>query len=107
MNADLNNTVYEMFLSEVIAAGRISAPGWSDPRLRAAWLNARWIGVPMPNIDPQKTAVADTKYAELGAQTLDRIARNFNGSSGKANRAKLKREYGELPPSPFQKKNGG
>jgi len=27
----------------------------------------------------------------MGAQTLDDVARNYNGSSGKANRAKLKR----------------
>ncbi|MDR2245278.1 MAG: phage portal protein [Treponema sp.] len=31
--------IYEMWLSEEIAAGRVSAPGWQDPRMRAAWLS--------------------------------------------------------------------
>lgn len=96
-NSDFDNPIYEMWLSEEIAAGRISAPGFSDPLLRAAWLNAEWAGVPMPNIDPQKSYAADLGYASIGAQTLDDISRNFNGSSGKANRAKLKRQWDELP----------
>jgi hypothetical protein len=50
----------------------------------------------MPNIDPVKTATADRAYVELGAQTLDDVARNYNGSSGKSNRAKIKRQYEEL-----------
>lgn len=104
LSSDLLNPVYEEWLAGEIAAGRVKAPGWNDPRLRAAWLCNNWIGAPMPNIDPMKTAVADQRYAELGAQTLDRISRNLNGSSGKANRAKLAREFTELPPSPFNKK---
>jgi capsid protein len=96
-NADLNNPVYEMWLSEEIAAGRISAPGFSDPLLKMAWLCAEWSGSPMINIDPQKSANADLLYASLGAQTLDDVARNFNGSSGKANRSKLQRQWNELP----------
>jgi len=101
MNADFNNPVYEMWLSEEIAANRITAPGWSDPRIRTAWLCAEWAGAPMPNIDPLKTAAADEKYVELGAQDLDDVARNLNGSSGKANRAKLARQYEELPTPPW------
>jgi capsid protein len=97
------NPTYEMWLAGEIAANRISCPGWSDPRMRAAWLNARWVGTPMPNIDPDKTASADMKYVEMGAQTLERVARNHNGSSGKANRAALKREIGELTPVPWSK----
>lgn len=57
----------------------------------------------MPNIDPDKTASADMKYVEMGAQTLDRVARNTNGSSGKANRAKLAREIAELTAVPWSK----
>jgi len=106
MAADFLNPVYEMWLSEEIAAGRVLAPGWSDPIFRAAWLNCGWIGAPMPNIDPMRTANADEKYVNMGATTLDRVSRNLNGSSGSSNRAKLKREFEELPDSPFNK-NGG
>ena len=104
MAADYLNPVYFMWLSEEIAAGRIIAPGFSDPRMRAAWLNNRWIGSPMPNIDPMRTASADKLYAELGAHDLDRISRNLNGSDGSANRAKLARQYEELPNAPWNKK---
>jgi lambda family phage portal protein len=102
MEADFLNPVFEAWLSEEIAAGRVVAPGWTNPRLRAAWLKCTWIGSPMPNIDPMQTARADQLYASLGAQTLDRVARNLDGSSGKANRRKLAREYAELPDPPWQ-----
>jgi len=101
--ADFLDPVYEMWLSEEIAAGRVSAPGWSDPMLRAAWLACDWSSEPMPNIDPQKTMEADKGYAALGAQTLDDIARNFNGSSGMANRQKNARQFQELPEVPWEK----
>ena len=99
--ADYLDPVYFAWLSGEIAAGRISCPGWQDVRLRACWLAHNWIGAPMPNIDPAKTAKADKEYVEMGAQTLDRVARNHNGSSGKNNRAKLAREFAELPRAPW------
>ena len=104
MASDYLNVIVEMWLSEEIAAGRINAPGWQNPILKAAWLCNRWIGSPMPNIDPMRTANSDKIYAELGAHDLDRVARNHNGSDGRMNRAKLKRQYGELPIAPWQQK---
>lgn len=103
MEASFLSPIYEMWLSEEIAASRIQCPGWSDPHLKAAWLNARWVGTPMPNIDPKQTAEADKAYVEMGAQTLDNVSRNLNGSSGKTNRARLKRELSELPDVPWSK----
>ncbi|MEE9117964.1 MAG: phage portal protein [Calditrichia bacterium] len=107
MASDYLDPVYAAWLSEEIAMGRISAPGWSDPILRAAWLNSRWAGSPMPNIDPMRTANADMTYARMGATTLNRISRDNNGSSGEANRAQLKREYEELPPDPWFNNDDG
>ena len=103
MESDYLNPVVEMWLSEEIATGRISAPGWQDPILKAAWLDSRWIGSPMPNIDPSKTAKADQMMTEMGAQTLEQTARKFNGSSSKSNRVKLKREINELSIPPWGK----
>lgn len=97
MSADFLNPVFESWMTVEISAGRVKAPGWLDPRLRAAWMNCRWIGAPMPNIDPAKTAAADRAYVEMGATTLDRIARNLNGSSVGNNSQKLAREYANLP----------
>jgi capsid protein len=102
LSSDFLDPVFEEWLTGEIAAGRIQAPGWSDPFLRRAWLNHTWIGQPMPNIDPLRTAKADETYAGLGAQTLDHIARNLNGSDGSTNRAKLTRELTELPDMPWR-----
>jgi capsid protein len=101
--SDYLDPIYEAWLDGEIAAGRIKAPGWSSPRLKSAWLKNSWIGFPMPNIDPSKTADAHEKYVNMGATTLDRVARELNGTSGKANRAKLTREFTELPKSPLLK----
>lgn len=103
--ADFLDPVREMFLSEEIGAGRIQAPGWSDPLMRAAWLNCEWAGSPMPNIDPAKSAKADLDYLAMCAQTPDDVARNFNGSSGKANRIKNTRQFEELPEFPLNNKS--
>lgn len=100
---DFLSPVYEEWLTGEIAAGRIIAPGWNDPFLRQAWLHHKWFGAPMPNIDPLRTAKADETYVGLGAQTLDHVARNHNGSDGASNRAKLTRELGELPEIPWRK----
>jgi capsid protein len=116
-NSDFNDPIYEMWLSEEIAAGRIQAPGWSDPWLRSAWLCAEWDGAPMINIDPVKEAAGHKAYIELNAETYDDVARAYNGSSGKSNRAKLKRQTQEvvIPPwgssgsdnlAPDEKDNG-
>lgn len=85
MDADLLSPVVEMWLSGEIAAGRVAAPGWSDPRLRAAWLNKTWVGAPPPDIDPNKTANARKTNIEIGVTNIDRESRELNGSSAAAN----------------------
>ncbi len=104
---DWLDQVYEAWISEELAAGRISAPGWSDPVMRQAWLSSRWGGAPMPIIDPSKQSKADKDYVELGAQHLDDVARTYNGSDGRLNRAKLGRQLEELPGVPWSKGGQG
>jgi lambda family phage portal protein len=100
--SDFYNPVFRAWLSGEIAAGRVSCPGWSDPRMRAAWCNCTWSGPPMISIDPSKTATADQMYVQMGAQTLDDVAKNLNGSSGAANRQKNKRQIPQLTKVPWQ-----
>ena len=88
--------IYEMWLAEEIAAGRINAPGWADPRLRAAWTAHRYNGLSMPNIDPEKTAKAAKEYVSMGATTLEDVAIEYNDSDAESNRVKLKQELAEL-----------
>jgi lambda family phage portal protein len=101
MAADFLNPIYEMWLSEEIAAGRINAPGWSDPRLRAAWMSNAWIGSPAPDIDPSKTAKATTENIKNGLITGKRAARNLNGSDHANNMTTLEREFGSRPIAPW------
>jgi len=102
--SDFCNPIYEGWLSEEIARGTVNAPGWSDPVLRSAWLNAVWHGIALPNIDPVKAAKAAQINIGLGATTLDKYAMEVNGSSGKSNRMNLTEELKELPTDPFNLK---
>ena len=103
MAADYLNPVREMYASVEIAAGRLKAPGFSDPRLRAAWLNCKWFGAPAPDIDPSKTAKATAEKIKLGIQTGTQSARMTNGSNFMKNKRRLEKEYGEAPPPPWRK----
>lgn len=107
MAADYLNPTVEMWMSEEIAAGRISAPGWSDPRLRAAWLNSMWSGPSAPDIDPGKTSKARQNNIEAGVTTISKEARNHNGSDADANKATLTRELEGLPIPPWSKSFAG
>jgi len=97
MAADYLNPTVEMWLSEEIAAGRVAAPGWTDPRLRAAWLNSMWVGPPAPDIDPGRTAKARKDNLETGVTTTAIEARNYNGSDAESNKATLTREFKDQP----------
>lgn len=99
--SDSLNIILSVWLSEEIAAGRIQAPGWSDPTLKAAWLLGSWIGKPLPDIDPLKTKQAIALALELGLTDFDREAVLNNASSGQANRAKLNRQLKEFAHDPF------
>jgi capsid protein len=103
MAVDFLDIVIMSWLSEEIAAGRMTAPGWSDPILRAAWLNGTWHGIPLPNIDPVKTAKADViDVHQLNAKDLDRVARE-RGGEGRRTRALLNRQFKEMAQSPLNK----
>ena len=85
MATDFLDPFVEMWLCGEIAAGRIIAPGWSDPILRAAWLSKNWIGSAIPDIDPSKTADARRKNIEIGITSAVRESRIYNGSNAAHN----------------------
>lgn len=105
IDTDFMTPLYENWIAEEIAAGRVVARGWTDPVLRAAWTAHSIVGAPVPNIDPTKTANSNKINAALGLVDLDRAAQETNGSSGKANRAALKRQLGELEVPYYEKDN--
>lgn len=101
MATDYLNPVVEAWLSCEIGAGRIVAPGWSDPRMRAAWLNCSWIGSGPPDIDPAKSAKARRDNLEMGATNVERESRDLNGTSAAGNIATNNAAYSGYKPLPW------
>lgn len=101
MDADLLSPTVEMWLAGEIAAGRVVAPGWSDPRLRAAWLQKNWIATSAPDIDPVKTAKARRENIEMGLTNQERESRDLNGSSAAANIEKNRALFADYPLAPW------
>lgn len=62
--------VYEAWLEEAVAIGRIRAPGFfADPALRKAWATAAWVGDGPGSIDPEKEVNAAEKRIGLRIST--------------------------------------
>jgi len=97
IDADLICDWWEMWLSEEIAAGRSQCPGWSDPRLRQAWLAHRLQGPPLPSINPRDDRGALEVDLKYGITTPQAAARQINGSDAKANIVKNKKLFPEMP----------
>lgn len=64
--------VFELWLSDEVAEGRISAPGFfSSDIVRAAWCASVWTGDGPGSIDPQKEVGAAKARVELGISTKE------------------------------------
>lgn len=64
--------VYELWLADEVAGGRIQAPGfYASPEMRAAWCNAVWTGDGPGSIDPDKEVKAARARVEMEISTLD------------------------------------
>lgn len=62
--------VFELWLADEIAEGRINAPGFfADDVVRAAWCAAIWTGDGPGSIDPAKEVDAAQKRVDLGIST--------------------------------------
>lgn len=77
---NLCQPVYELWLADEIAEGRISAPGYfQDDVVKAAWLSAMWTGDGPGSIDPQKEVAAAQERVDMGISTLESESINFDG----------------------------
>lgn len=91
--SDFCKPIYKIWLSEAVARGRISAPGFfSDPRVRAAWLGSEWIGPSQGQLDPVKEITAEIMAVEQGFSTNEDSTIRLNGGDWNANMNKLERE---------------
>ena len=94
---DFCRPVYELWLTEAVARGRISAPGFlTDPIIRQAYLCSEWIGPAQGQLDPTKEVQAATMAIEAGLSTHEAEAEKLNGSQFSANVDKLAGENERL-----------
>jgi lambda family phage portal protein len=85
--------VYETFLEEAIALGRLSAPGFFDDRLiRAAYCGALWHGDGPGSIDPMADVEAAEKRLALGITTLKKETAEYDGSDWQKNHEQRAKE---------------
>lgn len=90
---DFCQPIYELWLSEAVARGRINAPGFfNDPIIKKAWCTAEWIGPAPGQLDPVKEANGARIRVENGFSTREREATEINGTNFDENIAQLTRE---------------
>ena len=85
--------VYETWLDEAVAIGRIKAPGYfTDPILRQAYLGAQWIGDAAGQIDPVKEITAAEKRIALGISTVAEETAGITGGDFEKNIPQIRKE---------------
>ena len=90
---DFCQPIYETWLAEAVALGRIKAPGFfDDPLVRAAWCGARWIGPVQGQLDPKKEAEAQILLVNKAFKTHSQVTREMGGGDWEENVEQLARE---------------
>ncbi len=78
--------IYELFLDEAIAAGRLAAPGYfADPLIRMAYAGAEWVGDGMGAIQPLQEVEAARERVDMGLTTLKTETAAYDGRDYRAN----------------------
>ena len=89
--------IYEQWLAEAVAAGRVEAPGFfDDPAIRQAWCGCMWMGASMGHVDPLKEANAATIRIANNITTQEQEASEYNGNDWLANVRQRKKELAAL-----------
>lgn len=95
--SDFCQPVYETWLAEAVARGRIKAPGFfDDAAVRAAWSGAHWIGPVQGQLDPKKEVEAALAMAKYSIKTYEQITRELGGGNWEENINETDYEVGKL-----------
>ncbi len=85
--------IYEAFITEQVAEGRLHAPGFfSDPLTKQAYLGSIWTGRPQGQIDPLKENNADVIAEEHQWKTASQITSEKTGQDWEQNIIQAGRE---------------
>lgn len=86
--------VYEVWMYEAVASGRISAPGFlADPLIRAAYLGAKWTGPAKGQIQEQQEVEAAHLRVEYGFSTLQDETAQLTGGDWEQNHPQQVKEH--------------
>lgn len=86
--------VYETWLAEAVATGRVAAPGFfADPAVRKAWCGAVWLGDGPGSIDPLKEANAIEKRIDIGITTLAEETAAYDGGDWETKHVQRVKEH--------------
>lgn len=89
--------IYEIWMAEAVARGRIIAPGFfTDPAIRAAYLGAEWIGPSQGQLDPVKEITAELMAVSEGISTREQSTIRLNGGQWDNNVDQLANENAKL-----------
>lgn len=102
-NDSFNQPIYEAWLAEAVASGRIEAPGFfDDPAIRQAWCGCMWMGASMGHVDPLKEVKAATERIANNISTQEQEASEYNGNDWNSNIRQRKKElmaFDDIQPS--------
>ncbi len=94
---DYCQPVYERWLAEAVARGRVSAPGfWGDPLVRKAWCRAEWNGPAQGQLDPIKEVKAAQMRVDGGFSTREQETMQLTGGDFDRNVRQLQRENEQM-----------
>ena len=95
---DFCQPIYEEWLTEAVAKGRIYAPGFfDDPIIKAAYCKAEWHGPSQGQIDPLREVVAAIRRIDAEISTREREAAEMTGTDYNVNhRQRIKEEQGRI-----------
>lgn len=89
---EYNQPTYEAVIAESVERGYLSAPGWNDPLLRRAWLQATWVGPAPGSTEPLKENKADEIAQKHGWKTAEEITSERTGGDWEAKHAQRTKE---------------
>lgn len=91
--ADFCQPIFEEFMCEAVAKGRINAPGFfADPLIRKAYCAAEWNGPSAGQLDPKKEVEAAELRVQGGFSTRERETTELTGGDYYKNVKQRKRE---------------
>lgn len=107
-NAAFNQPIYEQWLAEAVAIGRVEAPGFfEDPAIRRAYCGCVWMGASMGHVDPLKEVNAAEKRIANNISTEEQEAAEYNGNDWLANVRQRKKERAMFSEDAAQSRTGG